>query len=155
MSLAEDIAVLRRVPLLADLNDQQLQLLAFSGERTEVAEGAVVIEAGSPADGGYVLLAGALELTPAPGVPGQPHVAAPATLINAPALIVEATHGFGAVAKEPSALLYLRRAVFRRLLDEFPTIARRLHAELAARVSAFAGELARVGDRLADDADRT
>lgn len=149
MSLFEDIAVLRRVSLLAGLTDEQLRLLAFSGERQAIAEGETVFEAGAPAAGAMVVLAGRMRVL-MPDEHGDTRSIGPATLINAPALIVEARQPFRAEAETDCEILLLRRSVFRRLLDEFPAVAARLHAELASRLAGFAGELARIGERLTD-----
>jgi len=151
MSLADDIGVLRRVPLFTDLTDEQLRLLAFSGERVAVAAGETATAAGDPATGAAVVLSGRLALTPGAGFPGRPQHAGPAALINAPGLVAAGVEPFTVVGEEASELLVIRRPVFLRLLGEFPTVAARLHADLARRLADFAGEAARLGAALDDD----
>lgn len=148
MSLADDIDVLRRVPLFADLTDEQLRLLAFSGERATVAAGETVTSAGAPSEGGLVVLSGRLALSPGAGFPGRPESLGPGGLVNAPALITACVHPFTATSEAESVLLVIRRPVFLRLLGEFPIVAARLHADLSRRLARFAGEAARLGAAL-------
>jgi len=151
MSLAQDIEVLRFVPLFAGLADEQLRLLAFSGERVSLAAGAPALAAGNAPDGAHVVLSGRVQVVdPLRRRRGEDDGArlGPGSLVNDAALIAEIDHPLAIVADGPCELLHLRRAVFRRLLAEFPDVAVRLHAELTARFVAFADDLARIGARL-------
>lgn len=154
MSLDHDIRVLARVSLFAGLEAEQLRLLAFGSERRTAAGGSTIVAAGTPADGGIVVLSGAVELSPGPGRPGRAQVGGPATLVGMPGLFSESEHQFTVEARTPCVLLHLRRAVFLRLLDEYPDLARRFHADLARRIGAFAAEVAAVGGLLVPDTPR-
>lgn len=151
MSLAQDIDVLRRVPLFAGLADEPLRLLAFSGERVSLVDGAPALAAGVAPDGAHVVLSGFVRVTDPlrrrrPEDDGARLV--PGSIVNEAALVAEIEHPLTIRADGPCELLHLRRAVFRRLLTEFPDVAMRLHAEMTARFVAFADDLARIGARL-------
>jgi signal transduction histidine kinase len=54
---------LRHVPLLAHLNDEQLQCVADKGNTVHVPAGTVLAKQGDPADGFYIILEGKTEWT--------------------------------------------------------------------------------------------
>lgn len=147
MSLADDIAALRRVALFADLDDDQLRLLAFSGEGRQVAAGEVLFEAGAPADGGFVVASGRFELSDASGS-RVPVEAGPGAVLTVESLLVEGPYAFRALAAEPADVFAIRRAAFRRMLSEYPAIAGKMHARLAAQLSALAAHAGLVAAEL-------
>ena len=62
MSLDRDIELLRQVPMLAELPDEHLRLLAFSAETRQLEDGAILFQAGDKADAGYLVVDGAVDL---------------------------------------------------------------------------------------------
>ncbi len=72
MSLARDIDVLRRVPLLSQFTEDQLRLLAFSAETMQVSKGGTVFNEGERADGGIVLTIGKVQLETGMGRDARP-----------------------------------------------------------------------------------
>lgn len=153
MSLASDIAVLRRVDLFSPMTDEQLRLLAFSGERAAIAAGDVLFEEGGLSDGTYVVVAGALRLEAA-DLRG-PILVREGALLTPASLVTPIRYAFTATAERDTELFLVRRPMFARMLDEFPEIALHLHAAISADLAAFAREAADVRAQLesVDDLD--
>ena len=148
MSLSSDLALLRLAPPFADLTDEHLRLVAFSGERLAVPAGGLLIEAGRPPPGAYVVLDGLIEVRAAGCRASQP--AGPGAMVAQLALLAETDIVIEARATRQSEVLLVRRAVFRRLLDEYPDVAAALHARLSADFLRLGAAVAGVREVLAD-----
>lgn len=149
MSLARDIDVLRRVPLLSQFTEDQLRLLAFSAETMQVSKGGTVFNEGERADGGIVLTIGKVQLETGMGRDARPQgTYGPGTLFGENALMTEGKRPARAVALEDCELIRIRRALFSRMLQEFPETARKLYVDKANQFTSTAAALARVGRKL-------
>ena len=137
MALEDDIRTLSETPLLDQLGRDAQRLIAFSADRVRLAEGDVLFREGEPADCGYVVATGALALSRA----GADKRVGPATLVGELALIADVTRPATATATEPTECLRIARGLFARLFDEYPDLARNLHARLAQRLAANVADL--------------
>lgn len=131
MRLADDIAVLIRVPLFADLSSDHLRLLAFGASRLELPAGQVLFSKSAPASSSFVVMAGEIAMTD-PDRPQSRSLASfgPGTLLGETALFIETWRPATAVAVIDSQILEIDRALMLRMLDEYPDVAIRLHAKL-------------------------
>src|SRR3954447_3349852 len=103
MSLETDIALLRAIPLFAELPTDQLRLIAFSAVRLELAEGQVLFREGTKAISGFVVLSGAVELISGEGDKKKPATRCEAgALIGEVALFIETRRPATATAVVPS-----------------------------------------------------
>ncbi|KZL19629.1 Cyclic nucleotide-binding domain protein [Pseudovibrio axinellae] len=149
MSLVRDIEILRRVPLLAQFTEDQLRLLAFSAETLQVPKGGTVFNEGERADGGIVLTIGNVQLETGMGRVARPRgTYGPGTLFGENALMAEGKRPARAVALEDCELIRIRRALFSRMLQEFPETAQKLYVDRANQFTQATAALARVGRRL-------
>ena len=132
MSLEDDMRALERTPLLGDIGREALRLLAFSAEPKDLRAGDTLFERGQDAEGGYILVSGALVLLL--GEEGDEHVVGPGTLLGEVALLAETTRPVTAMARKPSRVLGIPRFVFKRMLGEYPAVAKALHARFLERL---------------------
>ncbi|MXN65144.1 cyclic nucleotide-binding domain-containing protein [Stappia sp. GBMRC 2046] len=148
MSLARDMNLLRQVPLLSDFPDDQLRLLAFSAENITYRDGQVIFREGERADGGYVIAAG--EVSMERGQDEREHLGTfgAGSLIGELALLVETRRPARAVASGDVELIRIRRALFKRMLQEFPEIAASLFEAHVDRFQKTTRALSRVGNVL-------
>ncbi|ADZ68594.1 Crp/Fnr family transcriptional regulator [Polymorphum gilvum] len=151
MSLVQDIAILRRIPMLSDFSDDQLRLLAFSAESLDYRDGTVLFDAGERADGGIVVAEGLVSLQKA-GPAGFVEIdqAGPGALLGETAMLVETRRPARAVCVGRVRAIRIRRALFKRMIQEFPELAQRLFEAHAARYQATAQALKPIGERLGD-----
>ena len=148
MSLSSDLALLRLAPPFAALTDEQLRLVAFSGERVNLPAGGLLIEGGQPPPGAFVVLAGLIEVKAAGCSASQ--AAGPGAMVAQLALLAETDIIAEARATRPSEVMLVRRAVFRRLLEEYPDAAAALHARLSSNFLELGAAVAGVREHLAD-----
>ena len=120
MALEDDIRTLERTPLLDALSRDALRLIAFSAEKRSLRAGEVLFREGDRADSGFVVVAGAIALTRDGG--GDEKVVGAGALIGEFALLSDTTRPATATAREPSEVYRIARALFGRLLDEYPDL---------------------------------
>ncbi|PKA40778.1 cyclic nucleotide-binding domain-containing protein [Rhizobium sullae] len=145
MALTDDINLLSQQQLFRGMSADQLRLIAFGADRRLISTGQMLFREGSPAESAYVVAGGALELSTADpdGHPKVKHIAGPGTLLSELALVTLVERKFTAVAREDSSVIRITRALFHRLIEEYPDAARIIEsrirdniAELAARATA-------------------
>ncbi len=130
MSLDADIALLGSVPFFAGFDNEHLRLLAFSAEARSLPAGMVLHEAGQPLHSSYVIKEG--EVIASRGEDSRTF--GPGDLLGERALIVEAKAMETVSVAKAAQVLQIRRAVFRRFLDEYPQMAAAIRARIADRV---------------------
>jgi CRP-like cAMP-binding protein len=143
MTIEEDIAFFQRVQTLNILDRDALRILAIGAESLYVHSGAVLFHAGEPADSAFVLQEGKFGLA-TEAASGEPVVVGPGTLIGELALFVETKRPVTATALEPSTVMRIQRSLFLKILDNFPSVARRLRDHIATRTDQATRELQEV-----------
>jgi CRP-like cAMP-binding protein len=143
MGLETDIATLSRVPLFQQLGDEEKRLLAFSASRVDLDANQVLFEKDVPADGAFVIVSGRIDLTDDGGESGRRILAScgPGALLGEMALFTDTVRPARAVALLPTAVLGISRTLMRRMLEEYPDAARRIHDVLAEYFVATVTEL--------------
>ncbi|MEM6711576.1 MAG: Crp/Fnr family transcriptional regulator [Pseudomonadota bacterium] len=146
MSLASDIAVLRRVPFFEPLDEEQLRLLAFGGENLHFKTGEVLFQAGETSIGGLVIVSGDVILTQQSRA-GHEERMTVATLLGQRALITETARRHTATAAGPVEVLLVRRSLFMRMLSEFPAAAATLRNDIANELRSLTDQASTVVNR--------
>ncbi|MTH97175.1 Crp/Fnr family transcriptional regulator [Roseibium sp. RKSG952] len=151
MSLVQDIAILKQVPMLSDFDDDQLRLLAFSAESADYRDGQKLFDDNDRADGGMVIASGtaSLQKRASDGFEEIDRVDAGA-LLGESAMLVEARRPCRAVAVGDVRIIRIRRALFKRMIQEYPEVARRLFEQHAARYQKTVAAIRPIGTRMTD-----
>ncbi len=144
MSLEGDIALLKRIPLFADLPDEQLRLVAFSSTKVDLQSGEKLFESGDPAASGYIVCTGAIELAADGDDAASATVCEPGSLVGELALFIDTQRPARARARGETQLMEIERKLIIRMLHEYPHLALRLRAKLSERLTATVSELAKV-----------
>ncbi|MEX6505016.1 cyclic nucleotide-binding domain-containing protein [Jiella sp. M17.18] len=142
MSLESDIAILRTVPLFDDLETDQLRLLAFGAEHRRLRAGEFVFRENARADAGFVIASGQVALVRGRGeaetVVGS---YGPGALLGELALITETKRPASAKTETDCDLIRITRPLFRRMLEEYPEFAARLHTRLRDQLETLMAEI--------------
>ncbi len=136
MSLASDMALLRRVPFFELFADEQLRLLAFGSENQRFQPNDVLFRIGDATDGGLVILSGEIVLSDDRNNSQGERLRA-GTLLGQRALLAPTTRRHNAVALSNVEVLLIRRAVFVRMLAEFPDLAAQIYADMSSELHAL------------------
>lgn len=148
MGLEDDAARLLANPTLAALEPGALRLIAFSAETRILRAGDVLFRKDEVSNGGYLVLSGSIALDASDQGAASARIVRPPALIGELALLTETVRPATAIAREPSSVLRISRQLFHRVLSEFPASAAHLRDSLAAKLTAFTGELEAVRRRL-------
>ena len=150
MALNDDIALLSRVALFSDLNEDKLRLIAFGAEQRRIAEGQVLFQQGTTGDCAFVVAGGRFELSRSDrnGNPQRAGVAERGALLGEVAMISPVQRKVTAVATAPSEVIRITRPLFTRMLEEYPEIAEIVRARIAANLKATVAGLAKIEPRL-------
>src|SRR5215212_9491140 len=113
---------LRRIPLFADISQEDLEQLYRMAETVSIPAGQLVLREGDPGDSLYVVLAGELEVTKRQG--DQEVLLAlyePGQFFGEMALLEQARRSASVRTLEESRLLIISRAAFQTLLSCSPS----------------------------------
>src|SRR5690606_32700844 len=149
MALDDDIVFLGRIATSRVLGRDAMRILAISAQTTELHGGEQLFEEGEPADGGYVVVHGSVELKSTGERVGS-LVARRGTLIGETAMIVDSYRPASATALEPTTLMRIPRSVFLRTLEGEPGAAVALRDMMAKRLRSTPGDV-ELRPRLVDD----
>jgi CRP-like cAMP-binding protein len=138
MSIEDDIALLQQGPVLGLLGRDALRILAIGAESRTVQRGAVLFNAGEPADGAFVVERGAISLR-TPG--GHESVVRRGAVLGEFSLLVESPRAFTAAAREFSSVMRITRPLFLKMLDGYPEVAERLRQWLLEQSDQLAEEI--------------
>jgi CRP-like cAMP-binding protein len=141
MSVDDTIQSLSRLPVFSKLEPGAVRLIAFAAETRHLRAGDILFRQGDFADCGYLLLAGALTLE---GVIGEETLARSVKsgdLLGETALIVATRRPVTAIARQNSTVLRISRALFLRVLEEYPASAERLRRDLLTLLGALGRDL--------------
>jgi len=145
MGIEEDIGFFERVPMFSLLGRPALRILAIGAESQYLQSGAVLFNAGDPADGGYIIQEGSLTLEPGTPTEGIVElIAGPGTLLGELALLTDTMRPATASALEPTIVVRVSRSLFLKTLEGYPAAAKKLRDTMSARVDQWTREIANV-----------
>ena len=135
MTVQEETALLRAVPMFAAVDPARLRLLSFTSERVSFMPGESFIRQGEPGDCAYVILEGECEVL----IDGQSgpmtvgHVSRNG-MVGEVSLLLHGPRTATIRAKTRMCCLQLSREVFETMVREFPDFAVAVMRDLAARL---------------------
>jgi putative ABC transport system ATP-binding protein len=142
MRVKAEAEAFRRIPLFAECDRAQLQVIAFASERAEFAAGQALIRQGQHGDAAYLILSGTAKVERREN--GKTVLA---TIVEAGAFVGELgmiaglPYSVSVVAQTPVSAARVRRDLFMRVVSEFPEFGAQVHAALARKLDASLGEL--------------
>lgn len=146
MALDDDIRLFAQIPVFRLLEPDALRLLAFSAETKLLRAGDVLCAAPAQLECGYLVVKGSLAIFDNHEALGEP-----ARIVQSPGLVGELamiapTESAGSIiAREPTTLLRVSRAVFHRVLGEYPRSAEAVRRMVSERLSSLSSQLAPLG----------
>lgn len=149
MLLKDEVDLLRKVPLFAQVEPAKLKLLAFTSSRMVFQPGQELFRQGDPGDAAYLIISGQADVvaeTPAGEVPvatlGQNAV------VGEIAILCDVPRTATVRAGTRLETLKIEKEHFLRLLREFPNIAVEVMRELADRLIKTTAELSQARSQL-------
>ncbi|MEP0773884.1 MAG: Crp/Fnr family transcriptional regulator [Acidobacteriota bacterium] len=128
--------MLARSPLFGELARDELAALGAAAQRLDFARDEVIFSMNEAPDGLYVVARGRVKVC-VPTAAGKELILAtlgPGDVFGEMALLDDAPRSASVVAQLPTTAYRLRRSDFSRLLEEHPSIARKLLMEMSQRL---------------------
>ncbi len=151
MALDDDIRVLSAVALLQDLSHEQLRLLAFGAENMRLGAGRELYREGALADCAFIVTSGEVDIVETrDGKKQLVRTVGPGAILGEFALIAPVKRRTTAVIRSDAELIRLNRPQFRRVLEEYPVLAQKLHARMAAELRSLTEQVAHLKHRFDD-----
>ncbi|HEV2514422.1 MAG TPA: cyclic nucleotide-binding domain-containing protein [Devosia sp.] len=147
--MGDDTALIRQVPIFAELSDAEASELWQAGQRVQVAPGEVFIREGEQGGSLYIILSGAVEVTKADGEHEVTLATrGPGEFLGEMSLLEQAARTASVRATEPSELLAIGSEAFRQLLARRPEAAATLLRTVTSRLRSTEASLVQ-SDKLA------
>ncbi len=148
-SLSDEVDLLRRIPLFAQIDPSKLKLLAFTSERVAFEEGQTLFKQGDEGDAAYVVMEGEADViidTPA----GEIVLASVGRndFIGEIAILCDVPRTATIRAKSHLETLKVSKEHFLRLMLEFPEMGVEVMRELADRLVKTSADLAASKEKL-------
>jgi CRP/FNR family cyclic AMP-dependent transcriptional regulator len=135
MSLAEEVELLRSIPIFQNIEPAKLKLLAFTSERITFAEKQVLCKQGDMGDAAYVIVAGDADVViDTPNGPLTVAQVGKNAFIGEIAILCDVPRTATIIATSNLETLKITKDLFFRLVMEFPTMAVEVMRELAGRL---------------------
>ena len=142
MGLAEEVEILRRIPLFANIDPAKLKLMCFASERVTFKDGEVLCRQGETGDSAFIILDGTADVQ----VERREGTMSVATLtkndiVGEIAILCDVPRTATVVAKGELTTLKVTKDLFFGLVKDFPEIGIEIMRVLAHRLEQTTGEL--------------
>jgi CRP-like cAMP-binding protein len=135
MSLDQEVDILRRIPLFANIEPAKLKLLAFTSQRLTYKPGQPLVRQGDLGDAAYILVDGVAEVVLERG--GEDMVLTELgknAIVGEIAILCDVPRTATVVAASELATLRVSKDGFFHLVTQFPQIGIEVMHELASRL---------------------
>ena len=147
MGLTEEVDLLRKIPLFANIETAKLKLLAFTAERLSFDAGDELCREGEPGDSAFVIVDGEAEV--AIRTPAGPKIVAKVgkhDFVGEIAILCDMPRTATVRALTPVVTLSISKDLFLSLVSEFPQMAVEMLRILAQRLQRTTQALVRPSD---------
>ncbi|MEO1250232.1 MAG: cyclic nucleotide-binding domain-containing protein [Pseudomonadota bacterium] len=135
MSLAEEVDLLKRIPLFANIETSKLKLLAFTSERVHYKAGEVLFEQNAVGDSAYIIIDGSADvLVETPSGPKTVATVSKNDFVGEIAILCDVPRTATVRAATELTTLRITKDLFFRMISEFPQMAVEIMRVLAQRL---------------------
>jgi CRP-like cAMP-binding protein len=149
MSIEQEVEILRKIPLFANVEPAKLKLMAFASERMTFKSGQVICGQGDPGDSAYILIDGTAKVQV--DTPDGPLTVATMhrnDIIGEIAILCDVPRTATVIAESELVTLKVTKELFFRMVTDFPEMGVEVMRVLAHRLEATTAQLmaARAGN---------
>lgn len=135
MSLAEEVELLKKIPLFANIETSKLKLLAFTSERVRFKQGDSLFHQGEIGDSAYIIVDGSADVVvDTPSGPKTVATVAKNDFVGEIAILCDVPRTATVTATTDLTTLCISKDLFFRLVTEFPQMAVEIMRVLAQRL---------------------
>lgn len=145
MSINEEVACLRKIPLFANIETSKLKLLAFTSERVTFDPGDTLFEQDEMGNCAYIILSGDADVVVrTPSGPVTVATLGPSEVVGEIAILCDVPRTATVKAHSHLHVLCISKDLFFRIMTEFPQIAVEIMRVLANRLEKTTSRLREV-----------
>ncbi len=148
--LGSKIELLENLPVFRGLSEKQLGIIVGVAVKAFFETGENLITKHEPGDTAYLILTGSAKCLNFPGAPAAGDKIEPGSLVGELAMLVGTVHALTVQAKVRVRALALKRQALKQAMESDPAIARQISDNLLVRLQAFASDLRRLDNFLAN-----
>lgn len=135
MSLTEEVELLKRIPLFANIETSKLKLLAFTSERVNYKAGQVLFEQNAVGDSAYIIIDGSADIVvDTPSGPKTVATASKNDFVGEIAILCDVPRTATVKAATELTTLRITKDLFFRMISEFPQMGVEIMRVLAQRL---------------------
>ena len=149
MGLAQEVEILKRIPLFANIDPAKLKLMCFASERMTFKDNEVLCRQGETGDSAFIILDGAADVqVDSPDGPMSVATLTKNDIVGEIAILCDVPRTATVAAKGELVTLKVTKEFFFSMIKDFPEIAVEIMRVLAHRLEVTTRELlaARAGN---------
>lgn len=142
MSLDQEVATLKQIPLFANIDTARLKLMAFASERMHFKPGQMLCHQGDAGDAAFIIIEGKADITVETDEgPFKVAEVGANDIIGEIAILIDVPRTATVTATSPVTTLKITKELFFRMVTDFPEIAVEVMRVLAQRLEATTAQL--------------
>ena len=137
MGVEEEVKVLKRIPLFANIDAAKLKLMAFASERLAFSPGQYLCRQGDPGDAAYIIIDGDAKVVLENGGGGEGLTVASVgknDIVGEIAILIDVPRTASIVATTELVALKVTKDLFFRMVTDFPEMSVEIMRVLAHRL---------------------
>ena len=141
MSIEQEVEILRKIPLFANINPAKLKLMCFASERLTFQEGQSLFDQGDAGDSAYIIVAGTADVIVTTDKPSVVAKVAKNDIIGEIAILCDVPRTATVTATSELTTLKITKDIFFRMVTDFPEMGVEIMRVLAHRLENTTADL--------------
>ena len=141
MSIEQEVEILRKIPLFANIESAKLKLMCFASERITFKEGQSLCEQGDIGDSAYIIIEGTADVIVIRDTPLVVAQVGKNDIIGEIAILVDIPRTATVTATSELTALKITKDLFFQMVTDFPEMGVEIMRVLAQRLEATTADL--------------
>ncbi len=141
MSIEQEVEILRKIPLFANIESAKLKLMCFASERITFKEGQSLCEQGDIGDSAYIIIEGTADVIVIRDTPLVVAQVGKNDIIGEIAILVDIPRTATVTATSELTALKITKDLFFQMVTDFPEMGVEIMRVLAHRLEATTADL--------------
>ncbi len=141
MSIEQEVEILRRIPLFANVESAKLKLMCFASERITYKSGQSLFEQGDVGDAAFIIIEGAADVIVTHDAPLVVAQVGKDDIVGEIAILVDIPRTATVTATSDLTTLKITKDLFFRMITDFPEMGVEIMRVLAQRLEKTTAQL--------------
>lgn len=141
MSIEQEVEILRKIPLFANIDPAKLKLMCFASERLTFRQGQSLFDQGDQADSAYIIIAGTADVIVNSDKPSVVAKVGKNDIVGEIAILCDVPRTATVTATSELTVLKVTKDLFFRMVTDFPEMGVEVMRVLAHRLENTTADL--------------